>query len=177
MNWSLIVPVAIFFGAVHLENARKSLYLRPLTLLQAGLAAWLLLRECESGGCSRAVQGALIFSASAPFLGYLWWGRQGKIRRAIVKTGVAAIVVASAGLMALPLGAGPAVGAAIVSAVALLLPWRWLRKKAELRRTRRHQEALEAEARHEEEERERQEAADRAEDQVLLEEFVEHLRR
>ncbi len=81
--WYPIGFVAALLGYVQLHNARSGRQ-KAGSLFWAGGAAYLAFRNFwlfEYADTDRLIWFALIFCAASPVLGYLWWGRDGEIRR------------------------------------------------------------------------------------------------
>lgn len=160
-GWDTFFGVAAaFLGFVNLENARLGLILRPLAIFWALAAGYLFVlngNDLTGAAGTEALAGfALLFCSVSPFLGWLWWGRGGKIRRGLLRTALFLLLTAGALLVwSAVLGTNAAaVGLAVLTG---LLPffglgkrwqrlrsgWRFSQQRRQQRREARHQAALE----------------------------------
>jgi hypothetical protein len=172
--------VAAFLGFVNLENARRGLILRPLAIFWALVAGYLFFvngTDLAGAAGSEALAGfALLFCAVSPLLGWLWWGRGGKIRRGLLRTALFLLLTAGA-LLAWSAVLGTTAAAVGLAVLTGFLPflglgkrwqrlrsrWQFSQQRRHQRRQARHQAALERQqAQHAERERRNQARVERA---------------
>lgn len=160
-GWDTFLGVAAaFLGFVNLENARRGLILRPLAIFWALVAGYLFVTsvgDLAGAAGSEALAGlALLFCAVSPLLGWLWWGRGGKIRRGLLRTALF-LLLTTGGLLAWSAVLGTNAAAVGLAVLTGLLPflglgkrwqrlrsrWRFSQQRRHQRRQARHQAALE----------------------------------
>jgi hypothetical protein len=147
--WCTVGALAAFCGLNCLDVMRRNGSLRPVQLYApviAGITARLHFGElAAAGGLFEVTAWMLVFCAVSPAVGFIWWGRNGRIRRWLL-TVLALTVLTGVGTLlwarqlgvrreALVLGFG--------SAVIVLLPFRrWLRRLRWSFRARRESRRL-----------------------------------
>jgi len=88
--WLLFAgTVAAFLGFANLENARRGQAFRPMAIfwsVAAGYICYYNFLDLYHAGDLSALAGlGLAFGAVSPVVGWTWWGRNGEIRRRLVK--------------------------------------------------------------------------------------------
>lgn len=164
--WYAIGFGAAFLGFVQLENARRGLFLRPIDIFWSLVAGYLAVRHADNLSAGNSpeflVWCALVFCAASPFLGYCWWGRDGRIRRRVFRLAAYFFLTALGFIIWMQvLGAAPlALALALITAALPFFPARRLLRRyigrfRTWRRERREQRAASMELR-----QQRQESAE-----------------
>ncbi len=138
--WLILVGlVATFLGFSNLENARRGLIFRPMTIFWSLVAGYFCYRnflDLYHAGDLYVLAGfGLLFAAVSPILGWLWWGHDGQIRKRLFRTFLF-LVLTAVGFVVWPLFPGVEAGT-IVAGLSLLtasLPFLGMRKRLRLAR-------------------------------------------
>lgn len=158
--WLIFIGViAAFLGFANLENARRGQIFRPMAVfwsLVAGYLGYVNLPDLYPAGDLDALAGiGLGFCAVSPVLGWIWWGRDGLVRKRLGRAVLFLFLTAMGFVVwSLVLGAG-AEGAAVVLALLTgCLPFLGIRKRLQQARwrarSRREQRRAHQQARREE---------------------------
>ena len=141
--WLLAVGiVAAFLGFANLENARRGLLLRPMTIFWSLVAGYLcslnFLDLYHAGGAYAMAGFGLAFCTVSPVLGWLWWGRNGEVRRRLLKA-LAFLFFTAIGFAVWSLAFGTSGVTVALGLGTACLPFLGLRKRFRRARSRRRE--------------------------------------
>lgn len=133
--WKVVGAIAGFMTFANLENARRGRDFTPLSMVTAGTAGYALFRNewlWDYGTGEQLVALALIVCAVSPVLGWLWWGRDGNVRRSLGRAVLFLLIFGVATLLWAVVVVNPLV-AIVLGMVSAIVSFKWGKWRAKAR--------------------------------------------